>query len=52
MGSGHDFNESSGEEAEIIEDSESVSDEVEEYYDKTKSFFDNISCETNAASAR
>ena len=51
-GSGYDLNESSGEEAEVIEDGGSASDEVEEYYDKTKSFFDTISCENNSASAR
>jgi len=52
VGSGHDLNESSDEEVEIIEDGASVDEEAEEYYDKTKSFFDNISCETNAVSTR
>lgn len=52
VGSSHNCNESSGEEVEIIEDGASVSDEVEEFYDKSKSFFDNISCEVNAAPSR
>ena len=48
-GEGEEVTAGSDDEVVIVEEDGGVVEEVEEYYDKSKSFFDNISCEASSA---
>lgn len=48
VGEGEGVSPGSDDEVELVEEEGGAIEEVEEYYDKSKSFFDNISCEMSS----